>query len=277
MRYFLPLILALATCFGLQSVALKAVGGRTTKSESNYFSSIARIQNGIRTGPDISLLGSSRIARLPEWSSDGRMIANMGCDGGSAAITLRAIDQNIIPPAHLIVIEGNTLLHDLEQRGWEISQALHSPWFRIGVHFPLLSATGRPSAFVYSKLLSLKTGDADHHDGPVLPVSSHATPYPQAQEISESAELLIEEITPIFDRLKAQGIRILLVILPPGTDEDSLNIKIPRELSRRTSTPLLDLTDGLPDDAVHYTDGVHMTPESAAAALRTILLSNAAR
>jgi hypothetical protein len=75
----------------------------------------------------------------------------------------------------------------------------------------------------------------------------------------------------IFMRLQNKGVKLMIVILPPGKSKDTPNVRLPAEISRRTNVPLLDLTDSLPKDSVRFTDGVHMDPQSAAAALRTIL------
>ncbi|MEP3214054.1 MAG: hypothetical protein ABJQ29_12710 [Luteolibacter sp.] len=48
-------------------------------------------------------------------------------------------------------------------------------------------------------------------------------------------------------------------------------MQIPIALSQASATPFLDLTKDLPPGAVTYTDGIHMAPASAAAALRSIL------
>lgn len=270
MRYLLLLLVTIAACFGLQSLALHAAGGRTTKSESNYFSSIARIQNGLRSHPEILLLGSSRMARLPDITGRTDRIVNMGCDGGSATITLRAIECGILPAAPVIVIEGNTLLHDLERRGHEISEAMESPWFDLGNRLPLVSATARPSAFVYSALLGRRTAKSSPQDGPLLPVSTipefqeHAIPLPT------DANALVQELSGILKRLHERNIKLMIVMLPPAFPPGSLNVTIPQELSRISGIPILNLTRDLPTDAVQYTDGIHMAPASAASAQRTI-------
>jgi hypothetical protein len=46
---------------------------------------------------------------------------------------------------------------------------------------------------------------------------------------------------------------------------------MPYELARVAGIPLLDLSKDLPPGSVRYTDGIHMAPASAAAALRSIL------
>jgi hypothetical protein len=271
MNYLIPLTLVLAACFGLQSLALGLIGGRTTKSESNFFSSLARIQTGVRDEPRIMLLGSSLTGRFPDRTSGFSGVANLGCDGGNALDTLRAMDAGILPAAPIIVIEGNTLYRSVDGLESETSKALRSPWFRIGNLVPAFGATARPSAFAYSKLLAGKIGTAEGPAGPSLPVDEKPLIRQNQQPLPADAKAVLEETSAIIDRLRQRGIRLMLVILPPGGVHDSLNMRIPASLSGHAGVPLLDLASSLPEGAVRYTDGVHMDAPSAAAALRSIL------
>ena len=99
MRYALPFALTLALLFTVQTLALRAVGGRTAKSESNFFSSVGRIQAGTTGKVDAMMLGSSITGRLPDKAQGYAGWANMGCDGGSAVVTLRAMDKGLLPAA----------------------------------------------------------------------------------------------------------------------------------------------------------------------------------
>lgn len=195
----------------------------------------------------------------------------MGCDGGSAAITLRAIDSGILPAAPTIVIEGNTLLHDLEHKGHDVADNLDSLWFRLGCHLKNFSATARPSAILYSALLGRRIEKSASAHGELLPVTDKPSIQNRTERLPVDAESLVRELADIFDRLQAKDIRLMLVTLPPASDQSTLNIQIPKALSEQSGVPLLDLTTDLPPNAVDYTDGVHMAPSSAAAALRTIL------
>ena len=159
MSYFFTLLLTLATCFAVQWFALRQVGGRTAKSESNYFSSLGRIQAGTSGKPRVILLGSSITGRLPDRAQGFEGFANMGCDGGSAVDALRAMDQGYLPTAPVLVIEMNTLHLALQPKPSEIGSAIRSPWFQAGMRAPAISAYARPSAFLYSKLLARKIGE----------------------------------------------------------------------------------------------------------------------
>jgi hypothetical protein len=273
MNYILTLTLALAACFGLQTLALHLVGGRTTKSESNFFSSIARIQTGAAEPlAKVFLAGSSRIGRLPDRNMGYSGVANLGCDAGTALVALRAIDSGLLPLPPILVIEGNTLLHGLGLSGKQISSFLHSPWFSVGRKVPNLGATARPAAFAYSILLERKVGRADQGEKLPLPVIATASiPTPGLEPLPEKAASVVAELAAITARFRERGCRMLIVQLPPGAAPEKMNTRMPYELSRVTGIPLLDLSKDLPAGSVRYTDGIHMAPASAAAALRSIL------
>lgn len=264
-------LLILVACFGTQTLALHSVGGKTNKSESNFFSSVARIQTGVRNQPEIMLLGSSMTGRLPDRTIGFDGVTNLGCDGGSAVDTLRAMDQGVLPIAPVMIIEANTLYRALDGQTSEISKAIRSPWFKMGTHVPQLGATARPAAFAYSKLLAAKIGPIEGAEGPLLPISNVPVIQTSASELPVEADALVREIESIVNRLQTRGVQLILVMIPPAAEADSLETRIPTEVSYRAQIPLLDLTASLPRDAVRLTDGVHMDPPSAAAALRSIL------
>lgn len=274
MTYTLTLALALAACFGLQSLALHLVGGRTTKSESNFFSSIARIQTGAAAPiVKIYLLGSSLTGRFPSRSEEFPDVANLGCDGESAAIVMRAIDKGTLPLPPVLVIEGNTLYRELDSGPGMVSSVIESQWFRLGRKVPNIGATARPSAFAYSILLERKIGNTDMGEREMLPTDAIPAipPASYTHPLSRRGLEVIRELSEMAARFRSRGCHMLIVQLPPGAKPGAVNTRIPYEFSRESGIPLLDLSKDLPPGAVRYTDGVHMAPASAAAALRSIL------
>jgi hypothetical protein len=273
-RYALTLTLTLALCFTAQSFALRAVGGRTTKSESNYFSSIGRIQAGTRGRPEAMLLGSSITGRLPDRAQGFDGWANMGCDGGSAVDALRAMDERVLPNAPLLVIEANTLHLALDTKPTEISQAMRGPWFRVGMKIPLLSAYARPAAFFYSKLLARRIGGFDRGEGPVdLGVNSRPeTPGPvDSSHLTDRQNELIAEVTAILERLRQRNISAVIVWLPPARTDASPPPAWILDLSHRNGIPYWDLGQVAAHGTVTLTDGVHMTAPSAARTMVSLL------
>ena len=270
--YWLALVLGLAACFSAQTFVLRATGGRTTKSESNFFSSIARIQSGIRGAPQVLLLGSSITGRLPDRNRGFDGVGNLGCDGGSAAEVLRAMDRGAIPKAPRIIVEGNTLHRAVGAGETELAAALDKRWFRAGVNMPNLSASGRPAAVAYTLLMERKLGSADAASAQALITSAGPAPVEGlAAQFSWEENVLLDELTGILKRLSAAGSEVLVVMLPPGTGPATPDRLLAEELARRSGVLFWDLATAIPPDSVRFTDGVHMAPPSAAATLRTLL------
>lgn len=272
LAYLLALIVALAACFGAQTLVIRQTGGRTTKSESNYFSSIARLQSGVRGEPRVMFLGSSITGRLPDRSRGVEGVANLGCDGGSAMETLRAMEEGIIPRAPYIIVEGNMLYRALDPKEGQASPsaAMRERWFRTGVAVPNLSAAGRPSSIAYTLLMERKLGASGSAGIGPFPVTTQPTLTPHQQPTSPAEDALLEEAAGILRKLQAAGSRIAIIMFPPGADADSPGRRLPEELARRAGLPFWDLANAVPPGMVKFTDGVHMDPASATAALRTI-------
>ncbi len=272
MRYVLTLLLSLVTCFAAQTIALRAVGGKTTKSESNFFSSIARIQTGTSNSPEIMILGSSITGRLPDRAQGFAGIANLGCDGGSALDTLRAIDRGELPSPPQLWIEANTLALALSSQETEISQAIRSPMFKVGLKIPQLSATARPSAFAYSLLFQWKIGTAYGPDGKWLPTTSKPSISQNLPaNLTSSEKQLAAEVSAILTRLRSRGTESWIVMMPPSQPAESSNHRLATAISAQTNIPFWDLGIGLEPNDFSLTDGVHMHPDSAAATVRTLL------
>lgn len=271
--YWLSLAATALACYGAQSAVLHWTGGRTTKSESNYFSSLARLQNGSRGAPRVMLLGSSMTGRLPDRNRGFEGIANLGCDGGSAVEVLRAMDTGIIPRPPALIVEGNTLYAALGAKETELAAAMRTRSFRAGVAIPNLGAGGRPSAVAYTLLMERKMGRVDPASIAPLAVSSQPARMVEAgdRKFTKEEDTLLEELKGILQRLTAAGSKISIVMLPSGEDPTAGNPILSEELARRSGLPYWNLAAAIPKEAVRYTDAIHMDPPSAATALRTIL------
>jgi hypothetical protein len=265
MRYFFILIFTLAVCFAFQALGLKSMGGRTLKSESNFFSSVGRIQAGARAKQDIMVLGSSITGRLPDVAQGFFGISNMGCDGGNGIDSLRAIDKGILPSARWIYLEANTLQLSLNPRPTEISRTMQGEWFQYGIEHPSISAYARPAAFFYSKLLSKKIGkyaayDADRGFG-FNNLPSPAIAPPNA-DLTPTQKTLINETSKIILRLREKGSEVIFVWLPPARANDQ---QLPWILSMASASQSYwwDLGQSVPKKEIKLTDGVHMDATSA--------------
>jgi hypothetical protein len=271
-RYALTLALTLAALFSLQGYALHLSGGRTAKSESNFFSSIGRIQAGAQGKPEVMLLGSSITGRLPDRANGFHGWANMGCDGGSAVDALRAMDSGILPNAPLLVIEANTLQLALDAKPTEIGKAMRKPWFKVGMEFPSLSAYARPAAFIYSKLLEKRIGGFDPNDlddlgAKGLPMMVNSPP--KAALTARQMEL-IAEVRGILERLRTKGSKAVIVWLPPARRDNSPPADWILAMARQCGIPYWDLGQHTAPGAVILTDGVHMAAPSAARTMRSM-------
>ncbi|MCW1923535.1 hypothetical protein OKA05_13305 [Luteolibacter arcticus] len=265
-------MLTLAACFGVQAVALRAVGGRTTKSESNYFSSLGRIQAGTTGKAEIMLLGSSITGRLPDRSQGFAGFANMGCDGGSAVDALRAMDRGFLPVAPVLVIEGNTLHLALQRKPSEVGVAMEQPWFQAGMRVPAISSYARPSAFFYSLLLAKKIGG---FGDPGVDEDLQVASLPARLDTSKTAlsadeRILIDELVPLLHRLQEKGSRTVFVWLPPGREAGSSPPPWMATLVAESGSEWWDLGTEASRELVTLTDGVHMAAPSAARTVRSL-------
>lgn len=271
MRYLVTFFVTIALCFAAQHLALRASGGRFTKSESNFFSSVGRIQAGTVGTPEVMLLGSSITGRLPDRAQGFAGFANMGCDGGSAIDALRAMDKGILPVAPILVIEVNTLSRALEPIPSEVGQAMERPWFGMGMKVPAVSAYARPSAFFYSLLLARRVGDyGDPEGGRSLEVKS----LPTALAAKESFELspreaeLKDEVVALVRRLSAKGGKVVFAWLPPGRGEGSSIPDWIQAAIAESGSLWWDLGQEADPALITLTDATHMAAPSAA---RTVI------
>lgn len=263
----------LIACFSIQSIALHQLGGRTVKSESNFFSSLGRIQAGADGNAETMILGSSITGRLPDRAQGFDGIANMGFDGGSAVDVLRAMDEAILPLAPYLIIEANTLHLALNSESTELGVAMRRPWFHVGMRFQGVAAYARPSAFIYSNLLSRRIGGfetvGNKDDLGVRSKPESVIPPPSFQATGHQDEL-IDEISGILGRLKAKGSKIMIVWLPPARESGKTPPAWILELARRSNTPYWDLGQDADPETVSLTDGVHMSASSAARTVNSL-------
>jgi len=267
LAYLLFFVLTIATCFSLQHLALQKSGGRFTKCESNFFSSVGRIQAGAAAQTKIMALGSSITGRLPDWALGYSDLANMGADGGSAVDTLRAMHQGILPAPKWLIIEANTLTLALKAQPSEVFHAMHGNWFDVGLRFPLLSSYARPSGYFYSKLLAKKIGSAPRSlaDEGFKPSESPTSPQNiQTVSLTDPNELkLAEELATILRKLNAQGTKSLIVWLPRGRGDHNPPPNWILHTAKSGNAYWWDYASTFPAENVHYSDPTHMDAASA--------------
>jgi len=273
MKYLSVLLFGLCVCFAIQGAALHAVGGRTVKSESNFFSSLGRIQAGSRGNPQIMMLGSSITGRLPDRAQGFEGLANLGCDGGSAADTLRAIDEGRLPVAPVLLIEANSLQVALRGEN-EVASAMREPWFQVGTKIPCLSAYARPAAFTYSPLLARRTGSYRIAGSDDLQVDSGPGRPPEDwvdEPLSNQERNLAGELSEKIRSIQERGVRIVFLWLPPARPLRTPPAPWIRWLVKESGGEWWDLAKSMPPEMVRLTDGVHMDAATAGRTANLIL------
>lgn len=272
MVYSASFSLILVACFVAQSLALKVCGGRTQKGESNYFSSLARIQEGSRNEPQVMLLGSSRTGRLPDRANGVVGVANLGCDGASAVVSLRAMVRGEILAAPTVLIEGNTLYKAATDPDPGLARAMESPWFRVGERWRSLSATARPSSILYSYLLMRRHGYAEVSKDPGKPLTKPSLiREPGLRPLDKTEERLVDELVGAIRSIREGGAKVLIYDLPPAAPDESANARVAKALASRSGTLHWDLSTALSADEFQTTDGFHLDPSSAARVMKLLL------
>lgn len=272
MNYLAKMLFAVSICFGGQYLALEQSGGRFTKNESNFFSSIGRIQAGARGHLEVAFLGSSLTGRLPDRSHGFQGVANMGCDGGSAIEALRAMDQGLLPVPPVIVIETNTMIRAVDPTPSMIAEAMKEPWFQVGRRLPLVSAYARPSGFFYSILLSGRIGSFETGGAKDLRVDTIPRKVPDLDRTWDDAkEALVVEVAGICKRLQSRGTKPIFVWLPPARPRGQTPPDWMLAMPARSNTLWWDVGQHADESLVVLTDGAHMAAPSAARTVRTIL------
>jgi hypothetical protein len=261
----------LILCLTIQTVLLFANPDRPKKSESNFFSSIARLQTGIAPLPRIMLLGSSMTGRLPDRAMGWEKVANLGCDGGSAVTVLRAIADCKFPAPEAVIIEANTLVMGLKSQQSEIDEAIDSSWFWLGVRFPQVGAIGRPASIAYSQLLARRLGSYVKTSRPANTPVPPATAWHTVLLLSPEAENTAARLCDLFNRVRSRSVKIAIVQLPCRREQRTDWIDIVREVSRRTGAAFIDAANRLPAGSLRFTDDVHMDAATASLCLDYIL------
>ena len=195
----------------------------------------------------------------------------LGCDGGSAVVTLRAMDKGLLPAAPVLIIEANTLSYALEDRGREIAAAIGSDWFKLGSRFPNVGATARPTAFAYSWLMARKESAATASGELAVSTKPMRLSAAEAPVLDAAASALVDELVGILGRLEAKGSRVILVMLPPGVKAGGVQADLPRALACKSGLPWWDLNDGIAPGSVGFTDGLHLDAPSASKVLNALI------
>ena len=147
-NYFIGLFLSYAALYSLQYLCKQTIADKVSKGESNYFSSLNRIQYAASEPNDIVLVGSSIIGRLPGRESGIADVGNLGIDGGSTLDGLRVFDEKSIICRKLLVCEMNTILSP-NAGSKLLSKGVNGVMFDLGCNFNHFAVGSRPSFMAY--------------------------------------------------------------------------------------------------------------------------------
>ena len=268
-RFFLGVAMSLFLCFGMQSVLFYGWDWKTGKGESNYFSTLSRFQAAAHPAAEMAFAGSSITGRLPGREVGNHHVANLGSDGGPALDGLRMLVSGKIALPEWLVIETNTLYGGVGFGESLIARNGQGPWFTIGSRMPLLGASARPSAMLYAKLLrrpSVLSGMA-------MPLIESSPDDTTIDDMNDLEKQRFQAYLSAISDLRAKGVKLILVQIPAGEMKDRERRLVAwsvSQIQKQHPIPFVDAERQIPRDQLHFTDGVHMDPESAAKVLASI-------
>lgn len=244
----------------------------SVKGESNYFSTLARLQTAARVEtPQIAFVGSSLTGRFP-MECLGRKGINLGCDGGSSLDSMLLLSSGSFKVPPHVVIEANVL----ESDSTSLRGIAEGGWFKLGVELPGFSAAYRPSSLFYRCLkqsvshldsgVNMRAAQwAAFRERPKVPVSKH--------EIKDASLAEYARITELVVALKKTGCRVMVVWIPNGRGRGELSQKQvgqAEQMAADCNVPFFDLRELDELKLVDYTDGVHLDERSAANVVQLI-------
>jgi hypothetical protein len=269
--------LALLLTAGFALVA-RMVSGRAELAETNSQANEIRLQHFLfDKPPQAVLVGSSLFGRLlPSCFDDTPLapVASLGLDGSAPVFGL---DLVLKRPPPLVFVEVNTLLLPPNSNEEVLLDTMRGLRFRAARFLPVLRADYRPSSVLYSWLKSRRTQTREFTPRPDdtaaatnAPAEVSLAPF-DAAGAPEAKEKLRRQIQTLRDR----GCRVILVRMPAShrfTPANNPSFAFGDELAREFNLPLYDLDDecarrGFP---VKYTDGVHLSAQSAREAAQVL-------
>lgn len=251
------LMLGMVTTWSL----LRPVLPRSDWAENNFQANLIRLQAWqLDPHPSTVLIGSSIGGRLlPGYFQNTSLgaVANLGLDGSGPEAGLRLLLLSSNPPP-LILIEGHRLAKNWGTNDDLLLEAIRSPQFMASRWVTGLRADVRPSSLLFSFLKRHSGG------GSATVPSTNASLHVAVETPDPGWE---ERLRHLVDQLRRRGSEVRLCRLPVGRENptsDSTPDFI-ADLAEAWGTPYLDVDreckrQGL---VLTYTDGLHLTPDSA--------------
>lgn len=264
LRKFLAGTLAgFLACAILQWSGAYGFGWKSSKTESNYFTSLARFQAAASGAPaEVTLVGSSISGRLPGKEADNPAAANLGTDGGCLADGMRMLVEGRIKAGKWVILETNTIERAVKYEASPILKAVGGPVFQAGARIPLFSYQARPSGMLYNGLLKRPPAGATLQHFPfnrsVLPKGI------QPRDGVEKKQL--DELIHMIATLRASGSRVILVEYPSAPirpEGREITDRATAYVAEVADVPFVNLDQQIPHEDLQFTDGVHLAPGSA--------------
>ncbi len=230
-------------------------------AENNFQANLIRLQAWqLDPRPAAVLVGSSLTGRLlPRYFAGTPLgpVANLGLDGSGPEAGLRLLLQSSnLPP--LVLIEGHRLAKNWSTNDDLLLAATQDPLFFASRWAPGLRADLRPSSILYSLL--------KRHSGGSATVATLLEPSTRVP-IETPTSGWEERLKNLIDHLRGRGVRVCLYRLPAGR-ENLATGNAPdfiADLAQSWGIPYLAvdrecIRRGL---VLTYSDGLHLTPDSA--------------
>lgn len=222
------------------------------KSESNYFSALARVEAAQQAGrKPLLFLGSSRTGRIAGAESADLPWNAVGIDGSSAAEGLSLLLNGTLSSADVAAVEMNNFFEDIPPVLTDAAQGSPlRPAFTRAAH--------RTAALLYSEL----RGQHADTTPPTLQAELAPLPHgnkPQGWTAHDEARLQL-----LCRVQRACGVRMLPLLLPcPNGQTDNGTAAKAAYAAAVLQAPLLDLNGLQQPIHITFTDNTHMSNDSA--------------
>ncbi len=256
-------ILLLAAVLGVVWAGLSAWLPRPELAETNYVANRLRIERFL-LDPAVSnvVVGTSISGRLlPSYFSGTTLasMANLGLDGGNPDTGLALILKQERPPER-VFLEVHRLIMPAAANDAQLLNLTKGPGLELSRWATLTRAMSRPSTVLYAWLKGRQTGGGSVMTPGVEPSRPGVV---KAQPDPHWAARIREKVR----QVQARGTKVYLLRLPVGRENpaDARAKSFADEASSELGLPLIDLyrlsqVEGV---EIRYTDGLHLTPQSA--------------
>jgi hypothetical protein len=244
-------------------MALSSWLPRPELAETNYVANRLRIERFLLdSAPSNVVVGTSISGRLqPSFFSGTSLasMANLGLDGANPDTGLTLVLKQA-PPPERVFLEIHRLVMPPGANDTQLLNLTQGPGLELSRWAALTRAMSRPSTVLYGWLKGRQSGGGST----VTPGSQITRPGTVTAEPDPKwAPRIREKVR----QVEARGTKVYLLRLPVGRENpaDSQAKSFADEASTELGLPLVDLyrlsqAEGV---EIRYTDGLHLTPQSA--------------